>query len=103
MLPADTGAAKKTGTKNVTRFTAEVSEGLAQEERRTEKLTYLQKPLPSLITDSQSNLASGKKKSEQSKCLSIEKLINYGILWQLKMHELDLHVVTWIDLENVLS
>lgn len=61
MLPSDTGAAKKTGTKNVTRFTAEVSEGLAQTERGSEKLTYLQKHLPSLITDSQSNLASEKK------------------------------------------
>lgn len=48
LLPSDTEAAKKTGTKHVTRFTAEVSEGLAQE-RGTEKLTYLQKRLFSLI------------------------------------------------------
>lgn len=32
VLPSDTGAAKRTGTKNVTRFTTEVSEGL--EKRR---------------------------------------------------------------------
>lgn len=80
VLPSDSGAAKKTGTKNVTRFTTEVSEGLEQKERCTEKLTYLQKHLPSSITDTlfnakrRSNLAS--ESTEQSKCLSIEKSIN---------------------------
>lgn len=71
--------------RNGTKFPAEVSDRLEQKKRFTEKSADLQKHFPTLITDTlfnstrQNNLAS-EKKLKQTKCLSTEKLINYGIL-----------------------